>query len=271
MQVKSVKVKNKIDILIKLLPLTLGFLSVLGYLNIHLYYSFFNIDIINHITLTEIPLLFYDKIILLYGSSLFLILTLFFSNQEKIKNDKKTELELNFLNKKEKENYLSDKFEKIKKNRKKELLILIIIITFLYTGIITYLILTKDYVALTFKIINIIVILLITFSAKFLFRNFLYFFKQLSFEKAIILFMVIIITIFLNIGFFIDTGEHIYKIKNCGETEKNIQFEFKGLLIKTNDDLKYLGQTKNNLFLYSCLNEKSFIYKTTEINKMIIY
>lgn len=71
----------------------------------------------------------------------------------------------------------------------------------------------------------------------------------------------------LTITFSIENG---YNVRYNNLKIKEISFLYNNKKIQTNEQLKYIGQTKNNLFLFDKKNQETLIYKTENIDNFKI-
>ena len=75
-----------VETIIKSFPLVFATLTVLGYICLQSFYSFFGIELINYLELSEIPLLFYNKSIIIVAI-LFLVFLLSYYLSDKLDED----------------------------------------------------------------------------------------------------------------------------------------------------------------------------------------
>ncbi|TCP22382.1 hypothetical protein EV195_11231 [Tenacibaculum skagerrakense] len=256
---------KKLESLIKFFPLLLLLTTIMGYLSLHTYYDYFNIRILDYLMLSEIPLLFFDKIVIVGGLILFLMIVMFFFESSL----KLPVFEVNFrVGEKERVKVLRDRIQKDEKSISQNnklyigtMLFLVVFdvmtafftdrkfyfppVLFLFFGIIVY-----------YMIIKIITVNLIK--------------KESAISVISKLQPVITILIVFTVDTYSASYRKVQKIKNDNAIIKEVSFKYNKENIKTDSLLVYLGETNQALFLYRKDSIKTKIYKKSNIDYLQI-
>ena len=84
-----------VETVIKFSPLVFAILTVLGYVYLQSFYYYFEIELINHLELSEIPLLFYNKSIIIVASLFSILLISYYLNDKLDENQKDLDEKIN--------------------------------------------------------------------------------------------------------------------------------------------------------------------------------
>ncbi len=237
-------------------PIIGTFLLIISIFKQTIYYSNFNIDIFQHIELSEFILLTIPDF-LKYGSFLFIItfVSFLFESKEHIE-------------------YIGDIKEKALKNsnfffRFKKYFglfrfLFIILIFFIITSVISFFWIKNSFKTVYY--LTIIITLFLTIQIFLL--EFKYRYKT-EFNKRLdpTYFNLILITIVLSFYIITNTYEQIRNIK---KDNLKLSFEYQNNKISTGKELLYLGMTKNYLFLLENQNNESIIYDRKMIKKITV-
>ncbi|MDG1394295.1 MAG: hypothetical protein P8P55_05670 [Flavobacteriaceae bacterium] len=257
-----------VETIIKSFPLVFATLTVLGYICLQSFYSFFGIELINYLELSEIPLLFYNKSIIIVAI-LFLVFLLSYYLSDKLdedQNELKRKIDLieendgkfKILNQdRNSENF---KFNKIKKR------IEIIIAILLFYLIISNLI-RENYIGLLFPVGYILCAIIVLIAEKTILKILI---KKLNTISIISIYTSFTALVFFNLYIITKSIENGYSLKYGDSNPKNIAFDYNNGKIKTDKSIVYVGETRNNLFLFDRNNSKTFIYKKGKIENYII-
>ncbi len=257
---------NSIKKILDYVPLFTVCLIYFGFCNLHYYYDEFNIDINNYINNTEIILAFFPNIVVIL-SFIFGVLSQYYTQ---LSFEKKQELIKTNIS------IIMPEYGKPKRNLTQKK--------------------SKFYNNFFFPFIIFLILQLIIFTIKYVFKN-EYHFKDYEFQYfnlissvinyGIIYYLLIrneklehikkfpfIITLFiiLFIGRLIAEFRisDAQRVKN-GISKKNIIFKDKESIITTNKDLVFVGQTQNFLILYNTKNKTAEIFKTSQIDKITVF
>ncbi|MBP0903770.1 hypothetical protein ACFSKN_04210 [Mariniflexile gromovii] len=252
------------------LPLIYVLLVCFGYFNKSLYYDKFGIDILHHLNIPELILMFIPVGSALVTAFLFLIIII---APMVVFGPSNEDLELEA--KKDRFNiYL--KLDKIKNSKtkkiSKKLYWVIAIITSTYLNFVPILLFFYFAVFKNFEntlyISKIAVILMIIwafiFVLKFRFQN-----SKSKFNPRIQIFVYFIMTI---IGFIVYSDINLNKADSIlnGKSEYYVKFEINNQLIETNSKLLFIGQTNNYVFLRKIDSRENHIYNKKDISEFII-
>lgn len=245
---------NKI---IEYVPIITVCLIYFGFCNLHYYYKEFNIDIYHYVSNTEILLSFLPTIVVLAS-------TLYAFTYSKILNHEGNA-------KKEVETIIEEKKEVAPKKKSKILSFLlsfqgaIILLVTIETAI--HLILTnyfgyKAYELQDMNIINACIFLVLIYFSSEIFKN-----QELINNNLLLItgFSVIYIGIQISVYRKLDAD----KIKD-GISTKEIEFQYNNKKVATSKKLIYIGQTQSNLFLYNKQDKNTSVYKTENIDSLLI-
>jgi hypothetical protein len=252
--------------IIEYVPIITVCLIYFGFCNLHYYYKEFNVDIYHYISNTEILLSFLPTIVLL-GSTLYVFAyTQLINHPDFIKKDEKVKSNQEIV-----ENNIEEG-EEIKPQQKKKIWRIlstfpVLILLLLFFEVITTLILTKCFGFKSYELqyINLVY--------AFMFLSVIYFSSTLFKNQKLINDNILLITIFsvIYLGNQISTYRKLDadKVKD-GMPNKKIVFEYSGKKISTSNQNVYIGQTQSHLFLYNTKNKSTYVYKTENIDSLII-
>lgn len=241
---------KKIEFFLKFLPIIFGVLTILGYIYLQSYYYFFDIDIINYLDLSEIPLLFFQKSIII---ALIILVVLFYSYYLKYK------LLIEISNSVE----ISDKLNKKQKtNKKLQRLLGILSIVSIFMVIIGNLI-RKNYIGLIYPVSLLIVLFFLNIIYENIFKPYsaklnIFSIFSAGFSFLILnLYCVFIIT---------DNLEKGYHLRYDYYDSKSISFTYNDKIFNTDSNTVYIGQTKNNLFLFDRKKDEVLILDIKKVD-----
>lgn len=245
-------IQTKLDSIIKSFPLIFIILTTIGYINLQSYYYFFDIEIINYLEISEIPLLFFNKSILII-LLLISIITIIYLVDEKISQEMdENEKDFDKLNQKE--------------DKTKKLIVkwgwTIIVLTIIYIIID---VISANYISLIFPIGFLVLVFINRIGEKTVLKTLLK--KDNSLFSFIIYFGLQILLLFnlLTISNSIDTG---YRLRYENKQSKLICFFYDGKIIETNKRVIYIGETKRYLFLFEKEKKETLIFKIDEIKNL---
>jgi hypothetical protein len=227
-------------------------LIVVGYLKISLFYKHFNIEIINYLEFSEILTIFLPDI-LKYCLFIFLGIGANFLLESKSETEKYHNIKVELTNSIK----LKDRF-KNHYNLNKELVWLSILILFIY--LISFIWLREkfwDTLMGTFIIPSLLLfnILLLEFRNKYKILYNKYFDPTIN---------NIILLIFL-FGLLTVSSVHSEIKETESKQELKITFSYLNETLNTSKSLKYVGQTRNFLFLYDLKKKESRIFEISEL------
>jgi hypothetical protein len=244
--------KAKLDTIIKSFPLLFIILTTLGYIHLQSYYYFFDIEIINYLEISEIPLLFFNKAILIILLIL-IIITISYFIDDKIS---KEEIEI-------------DKYdlERLKYETSKPKSFTVnnfgwIIVFFLIIYIISNLIF-KNYIGLIYPIVYLICGFLYVLSEKTILKILT---KNHNIFSTVIIHLSFTSLILFNLFTITNSIEKGYKLRYENEQSKLIFFTYDKKVIETNKKIIYIGETKKNLFLFDKEKDETLIFKMDKID-----
>jgi hypothetical protein len=240
---------NKLENIIKFFPLIFILLTTLGYIHLQTYYYYFNIDILNYLDITEIILLFFNKSILLTLGIISVVVVSYVLDY-KITNETDEKKEI----------------PNTKPINKRSLYFGTFIILSLI-GYVLLLLIRENYIGLIYPIGYtigaIIYFILEKYVFKILFTHQSAFFSISTVISIVALFLINLITITYSI-------EKGYYIRYKNQVLKQISFSYNKETIHTTNNVKYIGETKSNLFLYDSNKKETIIYKMENIDNIII-
>lgn len=253
--------------IVEYVPIITVCLIYFGFCNLHYYYKEFNVDIYHYISNTEILLSFLPTIVLL-ASTLYVFAYSglinhpdFITKNVKITNDKEIF-----------ENNKIEEGEEIKSQQKKKIWHILStfpvpLLLLLFIEIIFNIILRRCFGFKTYELQH------INIFYAFLFLAVIYFSSTLFKNQKLINDNILLITIFsvIYLGNQISTYRKLDadKVKD-GISNRNIAFEYSGKKISTSNQNVYIGQTQSHLFLYNIKNKSTYVYKTENIDSLII-
>jgi hypothetical protein len=240
----------------EIMPVAGTFLLIISVFKQTIYYSNFNIDIFQHIELSEFILLTIPDFIK-YGSFLFIISLLSFL----LENKEQVEYVENI---KEKALNNSSFFFRFKKYFRLFRLLFVSLIFLITTSVLSFF-----WVKVNFKnLYQFTIILSILLTALILLLEFKYKYK-LEFKKKLdpTYANLILITVLMSFYIIANTYE---QIRNIEKNNLKISFKDHTNQIKTGNELVYLGMTKNYLFLLNKRKNESIIYNKNTIKNIRI-
>jgi hypothetical protein len=245
-------IETKLDLIIKSFPLIFVILTAIGYINIQSYYYFFDIEIINYLEISEIPLLFFNKSILIILLLISLIIFVYFIDDKISQEVNDDEKDLQVLEK---------KTEKFKKTLFKGGWFLISIIIFFIMIDLFF----ANYIGLVFLVGYLLLIIIHIIIEKTLLRSLI---RKDNSSSLLIIYFGFLTVMFFNLFTISNSIEKGYKLKYQDTQSKIICFVYDGKIINTNKRILYIGETKKFLFLFDKLKEETLIFKTEEINDL---
>lgn len=275
---------NQIEKILKLIPIISGFVTILGYINLNIYYSFFGIKIVNYIDFSEILILFFDEALLLLFLLITALLISFFLdknelklNGNELKKDKKMypkedilqELEDLKIRKIELNKNFKTRITELKKKTKSFDIWATIIIGLLTLISITIDLISKSYINLVFTISFLIFLILSLLIVKP--------FISYCVEKKISVFLTFsilscsYITLYIMLSTISDSIKIGYNKKYSTTESKELSFNYNSHKIKTTESIIYIGETKSNLFLYDRINNETLFFKRNDLENFKIY
>lgn len=253
--------------IIEYVPIITVCLIYFGFCNLHYYYKEFNVDIYHYISNTEILLSFLPTIVLLASTFYVFAYSQLINHPDFIKKYEKVTGDQEIV-----EDNKIEEEEEIKPQQKRKIWRILStfpvpLILLLFIEIITSLILTECFGFKTFELQN------IKLFYAFLFLSLIYFSSTLYKNQKLINDNILLITIFsvIYLGNQISTYRKLDadKVKD-GMPNRKIVFEYSGKKISTSNQNVYIGQTQSHLFLYNIKNKSTYVYKTENIDSLII-
>ncbi|KAF2329130.1 hypothetical protein [Flavobacterium nitrogenifigens] len=249
--------------IVEYVPIITVCLIYFGFCNLHYYYKEFNIDIYHYISNTEILLSFLPTIVLLASTLYIFVYNRLINHPDFIKTNNDKEII---------EDDSIEEREGIKPQQKKKIwrilstfpvpLLLLLLIESVSTIILTKYFCLKTYELQDVNLIYACLFLSVIYFSSTLFKN-----------QNLINDNILLITIFsvIYIGNQISTYRKLDadKIKD-GISNRKIIFEYSGKKISTSNQNVYIGQTQSHLFLYNIKNKSTYVYKTENIDSLII-
>ncbi|MES2566218.1 MAG: hypothetical protein V4565_05095 [Bacteroidota bacterium] len=251
---------------IEYIPLLTICLFFFGYSNLHGYYKEFKIDIHNYISNTEILLSFLPTIVV------WATLTYSLFYQMLVQEAGKTKKEPKLEDIKETDDEQEEVKQIVKNSRWKSIFKNVFTSFWFYffswsiIRVILGTILVKYYYSYELQWFSICyslgVILIIYLAIFFKDDDVNYFAKN-----------PIIVSLFIIM--FINSEIISYRINDAkklkaGIIDRNISFKYNNKIVRTYSKLLYIGQTQSSLFLYNRNNKATLIYKTSEIDSLIV-
>jgi len=252
--------------IIEYVPIITVCLIYFGFCNLHYYYKEFNVDIYHYISNTEILLSFLPTIVLLASTFYVFAYSQLINHPDFIKKYEKVTGNQEIV-----EDNKIEEEEEIKPQQKRKIWRILStfpvpLILLLFIEIITSLILTECFGFKTYE-------LQIKLFYAFLFLSLIYFSSTLYKNQKLINDNILLITIFsvIYLGNQISTYRKLDadKVKD-GMPNRKIVFEYSGKKISTSNQNVYIGQTQSHLFLYNTKNKSTYVYKTENIDSLII-
>jgi hypothetical protein len=250
--------------IIEYVPIITVCLIYFGFCNLHYYYKEFNIDIYHYISNTEILLSFLPTIVLLASSLYVFAYSKLVNHPDLIEKNNKIESEETV----EKE----DNEKGIKPKREKNIWPLLLNIPFQLLVIILTesainFVLIKYFNYKTYQLQEVNIIYVILFLAYFYYATDLFKNKKLVNDNALLITFFSVLYLGSQIGTYRKLDAD--KIKD-GISNKKIEFEYNGKKISSSKQNIYIGQTQSHLFLYNVKNKSTSIYKTENIDFLIV-
>jgi len=246
--------------IIEYVPIITFCLIYFGFCNLHSYFKEFKIDIYHYINNTEILLSILPKIVV-FASSLYV-----FVYSKIISLSSYTE-KSNVTN--NENNIEEEKTEPIKRNRFWQFLFIFPtpILLLITIDIVIHFILTEYFGFKPYQLqeVNVFYALI--------FLSIIYFTSSLFKNPEIINENILLITVFfvIYIGTQISTYRKLDadKIKD-GIRTKELVFQYNNKRVSTSKDNIYIGETQSNLFLYNVKTKSTYVYKTENIDSLVI-
>lgn len=227
-------------------------LIVVGYLKISLYYKHFNIEIINYLEFSEILTIFLPDI-LKYSFFIFLGIGANFLMESKTETEKYQNIKNEITNSTKLKDRLKNHYKLNKELFWLSILILFIhIMNFIWFRERFWGVLMETFIIPSLLLFN---ILLLEFRNKYksLYNNY--------FDPTI---NNIILIIFMFFLFTLSSVNSEIK-KTEKKQELKIGFTYLSQNFSTNKSLKYIGQTRNFLFLYDLERKESRVFEISEL------
>ena len=257
-----------VETVIKFSPLVFAILTVLGYIYLQSFYYFFEIELINHLELSEIPLLFYNKSIIIVASLFSIFLISYYFNDKLDENQKDLDEKINI------EKDPNEKLKILKKDRdestisfnkkKKAFGITLLILLSLY--ILSNLI-TGNYIRLLYPIGYIIFAIIMLIAENRILKILI---NKSNVFSTFSIYGSFILLVLFNLSIITGSIEKGYNIRYGNSVSKQISFDYNNGEIKTSKSIVYLGETRNDLFMFDRMNSKTYIYKKKKIENYII-
>lgn len=244
-----------LDTYLKALPVFIIILTAIGYLYLFSYYIIFGINIIYYIDISEILLLFINYSVLLITAAAIVSIKTFIiinkSKNDELSNEKETPE------------------EKLKtKNSIKRILLFknITAIVLIVVGAI-YGLAFKEYFTMSVLITLGIIVLLFFKKA----ANLLTIGRKGNKPEFFLLSFSIIYLLILSLVPLLFQINKAYNVKNYDKEIINTNFSYQEIKIETTKNLKYIGETRNYIFLYNQSKKESIICEKDKItNRKII-
>lgn len=255
------------EVFLKAIPVFVIATTVLGYLHLASYYYLFDIKIINYIDFSEIPLLFFNTSILLMFFVLMVVVINFQILQKSQKKEIQFENELNKIDDirlKQEKKVIREEQSK-KSIRRIKLYVKIFSVLIVISGLITGLVF-KQYISMTLILIfGIISFLLFEKIVKVINVG-----RERNQKEHFLLFFSIIYLFFTSLITLSAKIKESYDIKYGNKEIINTSFVYNEKKIKTDKKVKYIGETKNYIFLYDTFQKSTHIYKKEKVIDQII-
>lgn len=245
--------------IIEYVPIITVCLIYFGFCNLDYFYREFNIDVYHYISNTEILLSFLPTVVII-ASSLYVFaysklvnLPDLVNNEEKIESIGMVERENKAKVEKKTWPFLS--------SIPFQLLILISIesvINFVLTNYFDY----KSYELQELKVFYVVIFFAYFYYSTSLFKN-----QKLINDNTLLITFISVIYLGMQIGIYRKLDAD--KIKD-GISNKKIEFEYNGKKISSSKQYIYIGQTQSHLFMYNMKNKSTSIYKTENIELLIV-
>lgn len=267
---------NKIDQIIKYLPLSTGILVFLGYINKRAFYGEFGINIYYYVSTSELLLSFLPIIVFVCAFYLFqlFVTSYYFILDNTMKKSKKTRLVNRMrLGSRPFNFYWSfmkkEKFKRLNNFQRGYLISNILLHPrFLRIPIlifISWLVVDNMYSKGTYDSGDINKVIIVTILWLPLFIDLAYFFLKskfvLSYDVFLIAGSVIWLVFLLNIG----NAMRANLIKE-GHAEYSLKWTIKGIDYKTSSNLVFIGQTSSHIYFYRCHDEYTLVLKKDNID-----
>lgn len=241
--------------LISILPLLTICIIYLGYCYLHFYYTYFNLDIYNYISSSDILLSFLPIVILILT---FLVgfINVKIINYKVIKNDDKDIIVSNENNTSVKKK--TSVFKYILSSPLTYILLLLIVYHILRKYLLQYYYdFELQYLELSFFITMYSLILWNVYSNSKL---------DLYLKQPILFMLFLIVTSTIIISSFRKLDAK--KIK-FGIPVKQVSFIYKNKLYKSNQNILFVGQTQTSIFLYQRSNNSTMVFNTSEVEFLV--
>lgn len=241
----------------EIIPYISSLLILLGFLKLNYFYAHFNINISNYIDLTECLILFFPHLIkylfILFGINiLFYLIT---SPEEDIENYQKVEEIID-----------NNKLKiRLKKFFFLNFWIFMQVISLTILGTISYFLNGKSaYIIITAALLLFTVLLsnfiLLEFSRKYKLAN------KKKFDPTYNNFIIILVLIVCNS--IHGTYHEIKSIEN--HKGDSVCFKYNSSLIQSEDNVIFVGQTRNFIFMYNNLTSETSVYPKDRLDELTI-
>jgi hypothetical protein len=236
-----------------LLPFIGSFLIIFGYIKLSLYYNKFDIDINNYLELTEILTLFLNDIIFfiisILGVALFSFITTSKIELERDNDVKGKLVKSNNFWERRKQNYIL--FKEL--HWISGLLIILYIIGYIWFRDKFW-----DFFATTSPLIAFTIFVSLLMEFRYKYYN--VYGKELNSTINNLVFILLIFSVHTYGTIKSDTK----RIENNPRTE--ISFKYLGEEIKSDKQLRFLGQTKNYMFLYNKSLKETEVFERSKVD-----
>lgn len=268
---------NKIELISKLLSVGIVGFTIYGYLLLQTHYWFFGIQIMQYLDISEVLTLLYSNYVILVMIIMTAISIIYYymkvvesKETSKKEEDEKAE---KILEKKELASYYKKRIDSItnetnkykRLNKKRFYYFTVPFITLLTFWALSNL-MENRYVESIFPFVMALIILLGELTDSLLIKIFHNKPTNYLFSGVLIPWILIFFA-----HTFSETIVDAYNLKKKDYIKLNISFKYNNELIKTNEELKYIGQTKKNLFIYDVSKNETLLYKTEKIDDFKIY
>lgn len=244
---------EKVEAVIKFFPLIFVLLTTFGYVHLQCYYYFFDIEILNYLDLFEIILLFFNTSILLIAGIL-IVIALSFALDFKISN------EADFVTEESK--------KKTQSKMQSYINLLALCVAVLLLAKIGFDLIFGHYIGIIFPIGFIICGIIFFVFEKYILKILFYNNRNPFFFFSVgISFGALLLIILMSVTSSIQKG---YDVRYNYLTLKQVCFSYNDKIIKTSKYVKYIGETKKNLFLFDSKKNETIIFKMENIDNLRI-
>ncbi|NQY10445.1 MAG: hypothetical protein HRT71_13150 [Flavobacteriales bacterium] len=246
--------KSTLEFTTKISPLILGMVTVLGFAKVNFYYSVFNIDIINYLVLSEIPLLFLED--LLAGFLIIVIFTLVCFIVFRIRpKDENTE-----------GNLFHSEIKKISVKEWASMTIPVLFSTLSISLSLAGIVKENGLIFLLYPASLVLSALLIVVINRFI-KNLYRESERKSYLLTVMITWAILSCVCLTLA---ESKVIAYQLKTGEIKGKIISFDYIGKSIRTNNNEVYIGETMNNLFIYNRNIKETTIFLRSNIDNFKI-